>query len=61
MKSKKLSKKLTLNKKTVAHLNGNEMTKVKGGCAPTVTPSSVYWYTKPNLPCDTELDCTWEC
>ena len=55
MKSKKLSKKLSLNKKTVAHLNGNEMTKVKGGCAPTVTPSTVYKPTNP------EVICTWDC
>ena len=36
MKPKKLSKKLTLNKKTVSHLNGKEMIKVKGGCLYTM-------------------------
>ena len=36
MKSKKLSKRLTLNKSTVAVLNGNEEKKVKGGgCYPS--------------------------
>ena len=35
MKPKTLSKKLTLNKSTVADLNGNEMIKVKGGCYET--------------------------
>ena len=31
MKTKKFSKKLTLNKRTVSDLNGNELKKVKGG------------------------------
>ena len=32
MKPKKLSKTLTLNKKTIAYLNGKELKKIKGGC-----------------------------
>ena len=35
MKIKKFSKKLILNKSTVADLNGNELKKVKGGCYKT--------------------------
>lgn len=35
MKNKKFFKKLFLNKKTVADLTGESMTKVKGGCAET--------------------------
>jgi len=31
MKAKKFSKKLMLNKKTIAHLNSNEMKGVNGG------------------------------
>jgi hypothetical protein len=31
MKTKKFSKKLSLNKKTIAHLNDAHMTEVKGG------------------------------
>ncbi len=42
MKPKKFSKKLTLNKKTVAHLNGNEMTKVKGGIPTFPYPGCPY-------------------
>ena len=36
MKPKTLSKKLTLNKSTVADLNGDEMIKVKGGAYTTI-------------------------
>lgn len=39
MKSKKFSKKLALNKSTIADLNGNELKKVKGGCYPSIPPS----------------------
>ncbi len=47
MKPKELSKKLILNKITVADLSGNEMTKVKGGCGPS-DPRS----------CATNISCT---
>jgi hypothetical protein len=35
MKTKKFSKKLVLNKKTVANLNGNEMNLIYGGAPET--------------------------
>ncbi len=35
MKNKRSFKKLSLNKKTVADLSGESMTKVKGGCNET--------------------------
>jgi hypothetical protein len=50
MKQKKISKKLTLNKSTVAVLNGNEGKKVKGGVGGMTTVQ------KP-CDCDTETDC----
>jgi hypothetical protein len=49
MKPKKISKKLTLNKSTVAVLNGNEGKKVKGGTAMTTVQ-------KP-CDCNTKTDC----
>jgi hypothetical protein len=44
MKTKKLSKKLALNKKTVANLENNEMGVVYGGCVAGTTscPTSPY-------------------
>jgi hypothetical protein len=53
MKPKKISKKLTLNKSTVAVLNGNEGKKVKGGAGYT------YPMTTVHQPCDcnTLADC----
>ena len=50
MKPKKISKKLTLNKSTVAVLNGNEGKKVKGGVGGMTTVQ------KP-CDCDTKTDC----
>ena len=52
MKTKKFSKKLTLNKSTVADLKGNDLKQVMGGVAGSVV-TTVY------LPCDcnTETDC----
>jgi len=47
MKTKKFTKRLNLNKKTIADLNGNEMIKVKGGCSPTMDISG----------CPSELTC----
>lgn len=38
MKTKKISKKLGLNKKTVAHLNSHQLAEIRGGdctCCPT--------------------------
>ena len=45
MKPKTLSKKLTLKKRTIADLSGNEMIKVKGGCIESQTS------------CDSEIIC----
>lgn len=46
MKTKKLTKKLALNKSTVAHLNNSEKKSIKGGCA--------YTYISA---CDTRTEC----
>jgi len=55
MKPKKLSKKLTLNKSTVANL---EMKKVKGGiCMNTNVQSNCHIHTKSACPCPETLDC----
>jgi len=44
MKTKKIGKKLALNKKTMANLNNNEMDVVHGGCVDGTTscPTSPY-------------------
>ncbi len=36
MKAKKMKKKLSLNKQTVAHLGREEMDEAKGGCTTTI-------------------------
>lgn len=56
MKPKKLSKKLVLNKKTVADLKGNDMGKVKGGCKYT-EPVSCY---TPDTRCGSDIFCCVE-
>jgi len=58
MRPKKLSKKLTLNKKTVANL---EMKKVKGGCGPTMVisgctiPITFFCRTLDDVNCPTDI------
>lgn len=55
MKTRKLSKKLSLNKKTVADINGGEMGKLKGGCKPSLVISGCpvsQEYTCPIVTCD---------
>jgi hypothetical protein len=54
MKTKKFSRKLMLNKKTVANLNGNLMGRVRGGYQNTQTDSCCLVHT--DCP-----DCTQTC
>lgn len=42
MKANRLSKKLFLNKKTVAHLRTGELKKIKGGECQTIPEASCY-------------------
>lgn len=51
MKLKKLSKKLTLNKSTVAHLDSNKMSGVKGGWIPTDPRFCYISYPLPHTAC----------
>jgi len=63
MKSKKLRKKLTLNKSTVVDLNKNEEKNIRGGCSPTHPNSGCTNFPNPCevktffVVCDTELEC----
>ena len=50
MKTKKLSKKLELNKKTVSNLSTFQMTGIKGG--------DFTEFSCPGWPCLTEITCT---
>jgi len=45
MKSKNFTKKLTLNKKTIADLSNEQLNQVKGGCAskPGETSCHTWW------------------
>lgn len=51
MKPKNVSKKLSLNKTTVAHLRENEMIEVKAGKAAACTVDITCW-TKLDSSCD---------
>ena len=60
MKTKKLNKKLTLSKITVAHLGNNEKSAVKGGYwATELHTGCTSWhpvcFTKPVWECNTQL------
>ena len=50
MKPKKFSRKLSLNKKTISHLNGKEMRYFHGG-APSVPPYCVHELTVTEVCC----------
>lgn len=54
MKTKTFSKKLTLNKKTVADLRKKEMGKVHGGhdSSPSCPLATACKCTRPGMPCD---------
>lgn len=61
MKPKNFSKKLKLNKKTIAFLNSGEMRVVYGGEPP---PTWIWATCPPNMTCDTRLPlhncCVWD-
>jgi hypothetical protein len=57
MKPKKLSKKLGLNKKTIADLNGSQMEHLKGG----IDTPPVCWETDAQSNCPTMLTCNTVC
>jgi len=57
MKTKTFSKKLKLNKKTVANLDVAKMKQVKGGCVNTYPSCTVIWCTlRPLPPCIIETN-----
>ena len=63
MKTKKFSRKLMLNKKTVVNLNGNMMGRVRGGegnsryMGPTDCPNCTQTCNCPTVTCDTCVSC----
>jgi len=59
MKPKKIEKKLWLNKKNIANLNGNMMGKLHGGVENTQTiPCCLGTYTAcTEYPCNTDQSC----
>jgi hypothetical protein len=68
MKQKKFPKKLSLNKKTVAHLNSEEMKAANGGkvIISLITLAGPYtcmcsYNTEPMTCCDCPPNFTWEC
>ena len=60
MKPKYVSKKLTLNKKTITNLNGSEMKDVYGGCYPTHVNSGCPIHTQTCFTCGPSI-CQSEC
>ena len=54
MKPKKPSKKLGLNKNTIANLNSLEKSKIKGGMKVSVSCPEIFCVTN-------EYNCTWGC
>jgi natural product precursor len=50
MKPKVFNKKIKLNKKTIAHLNGNEMKEVYGGDQPPKTRLCILTISQPCCP-----------
>ncbi|MCP5103358.1 MAG: hypothetical protein GY950_08265 [bacterium] len=60
MKTKSFEKKLSLNKKTIAHLSSDQENQILGGKQPTVVTCSVLPCTGPTWcqrGCDTFMDC----
>lgn len=62
MKTRKMPKKLRLNKKTITHLNVEEMTKIRGrGGSFLACPSENEYCSALCIPTYTESLCSWLC